>query len=358
VGLDRKLGGIESLLLDICKNFDREIVDFSFLSYSKQYPLKEEFDAQNVKVIMIPSLRNPVSYLKFWHNIVKHGNYKVIHFHKNSAANVLSILIAKIMGTKMIYIHSHNTSPQKGKAIAFLLHYINRPIINIIASEKIACSIESGEWLFGKKAMKHKNVIIINNGIDTIKYTINEHDRETTRKELGFKNTNFVIGHVGRFSSQKNHLLLIDIFAKCLEINPDYRLLLVGEGDLKEKIEDKVRHENLENEIVMTGYRKDTDKLYQAMDVFLFPSLYEGNSIALLEALSSGLPCILSQKIPVPKKLLHIDNIISVDLTADISEWAEAVIQMTELFFMKKRIPSQIFSINEVCAELLKLYIR
>jgi glycosyltransferase involved in cell wall biosynthesis len=319
IGLSKGLGGIETFLLNVYRIIDRDNVKFDFVSYVKNYAL--EFDALGASVYPMPSLKNPVRYFSFLSKLLKRKQYDIIHFHKNSAANIVPIVAVKLLGAKKIFIHSHNTNPSVSSLLIKMLHFIDRPLLNAIADKRLACSEAAGAWLFGKRAAKAGQVTVIRSGTDMAKFRFNPEARDAVRKELDVADK-YVIGHVGRFSPQKNHAFLIDVFAEVAKKEPNAMLISVGEGELKPQIEKKVRTLGLANKVLLLSYVKDVDRIYQAMDVFVMPSLYEGYPLASVEAMAAGLPCVLADRITQEFDL----NCSCLSLESGVSAWAKEIL--------------------------------
>lgn len=187
-------------------------------------------------------------------------------------------------------------------------------------SDKLfACGDEAGRWMFNTD-----NFEVLNNAIDTDLYTYSKEKADKIKKEFGIENK-FVVGHVGRFNSQKNHEFLIDVFNEVQKIKEDSVMMLVGDGDLRPEIEQKVRDLGLSDKVIFTGVRSDVNDLMQGMDVFLFPSLYEGLPVTMVEAQASGLKCIISDKVPLECKMT--ENVLVVKLKESPQKWAQEVLK-------------------------------
>ena len=198
----------------------------------------------------------------------------------------------------------------------------------MFATHYFACTEHAGRWLFGNKTFEKGKVTIINNGIDIEQFLFNEKIRNEKRNEMGIKHTDIVIGHVGRFIPQKNHKLVINIFYELYKKNNNYKLLLIGQGPLQNKIKEKVKRLKIEDSVTFLGQKKDVNKYYQAMDLFLFPSLYEGLGIAVIEAQTSGLPCIVSTEVPLETKVSEKISFISLKKADSI--WIETINKIIE----------------------------
>jgi glycosyltransferase involved in cell wall biosynthesis len=356
IGLDEKRGGIESLLFGLYETMNKDILDFEFLSYQKNYALEKEFSSLGAKVYQIPSFSNTIAYLKFWRWIIRHGEYDIFHFHKNSAANLIPMIIAKLYGAKKVIIHSHNTNPSISNPVTKLLHQINKPLLNLLATRRIACSKVAANWLFGKPIVDKNKVDIVYNGIDTEKFKFNSETRKEIRNEFNFTDDDFVIGHVGRFSLQKNHSFMIDLFAECMKREPNFRLLLVGEGDLYQIVKDKVDRLGLTEKVLFAGQRNDLDKIYQAMDMFMLPSIYEGYPIVAIEAQVSGLPCLISDS--VTGEVVNSKMTGLVPLNNGVSVWVSTIMQYSKSILLSERQQSQtnICNIKDCMSQLQIIY--
>ena len=268
-------GGVESVVMNYYKNIDRNRIQFHFLCDEDSTDIPyEEIEKLGGKVIVIPPYQKLFKYQKELYRIFKENNYKIIHSHIN-ALSVFPLRIAKKAGVPIRIAHSHSTSNKK-EWKKNILKMILRPFSKLYANNYFACTEYAGKWLFGKKVVERKELNVINNAIDLKKFEFNENTREDLRKELGIKEDVLVIGHVGRFMKQKNHEFLIDVFEKAIKQDDNIYLILVGQGPLEDKIKEMAKEKAIEYKILFLGQRNDVNKLYQAMDIFVLPSLYEG----------------------------------------------------------------------------------
>lgn len=268
-------GGVESVVMNYYKNIDRNRIQFHFLCDEDSTDIPyEEIEKLGGKVIVIPPYQKLFKYQKELYRIFKENNYKIIHSHIN-ALSVFPLRIAKKAGVPIRIAHSHSTSNKK-EWKKNILKMILRSFSKLYANNYFACTEYAGKWLFGKKVVERKELNVINNAIDLKKFEFNENTREDLRKELGIKEDVLVIGHVGRFMKQKNHEFLIDVFEKAIKQDDNIYLILVGQGPLEDKIKEMAKEKGIENKILFLGQRNDVNKLYQAMDIFVLPSLYEG----------------------------------------------------------------------------------
>ena len=268
-------GGVESVVMNYYKNIDRNRIQFHFLCDEDSTDIPyEEIEKLGGKVIVIPPYQKLFEYQKELYRIFKENNYKIVHSHIN-ALSVFPLRIAKKAGVPIRIAHSHSTSNKK-EWKKNILKMILRPFSKLYANNYFACTEYAGKWLFGKKVVERKELNVINNAIDLKKFEFNKNTREDLRKKLGIKEDVLVIGHVGRFMKQKNHEFLIDVFEKAIKQDDNIYLILVGQGPLEDKIKEMVKEKGIEDKILFLGQRNDVNKLYQAMDIFVLPSLYEG----------------------------------------------------------------------------------
>jgi len=317
------IGGIEIFLLNLYKNIDREQIQFDFVTSSNFVPLKENFHSLGGDVYKIAS---PVHILQYWRNLrnlIETNQYEIVHIHKNSAANLLPFIICKLLGVKVIVSHAHNTSSTKGTFFN-VLHKINRQILTQIQTNAFACSKAAAQWLYGKGYTAKNNVSIFKNGVEVKNFVFNEFVRNEMRASLNLQDL-FVIGHVGRFTKQKNHIFLIDIFAEIIKYKANAVLLLCGLGELEKQVKEKVFQLGLDKRVFFLGERKDVNKIMQAMDVFVFPSLHEGLPFVGIEAQAAGLPIFMADTISSEVKISNLVTFLSLKDTVEI--WAKKIIE-------------------------------
>ena len=271
----------------------------------------------------------------------------------NSAVFLYPIIAAKMAKAKIIIAHSHNSSSDKG-IIKSLLHNLNKHFIYLFANEFFACSERAGEWFFSKRVRNSDNYRIINNAIEIDKYVFDKSIRQRKREELGITDEYILIGHVGRFNKQKNHSLLIDIFDNYHKKNIKSKLILVGQGPLMNKIKNKVNKLNLQKDVLFLGLRNDTYELYQAFDVFILPSLYEGLPLVGVEAQYSGLGCIFSSNIS--KELKITNNCFYVGLNRSLDEWCKNIDKALNI--CRKKVNYEKYNIKFCSKDLQTYYIK
>ena len=314
-------GGVEASAMNYFRHIDREKIQFDFIvDEDSTIVPREEIEKLGGKVYTIPPYQKPFAYHKALVKLFRENKYRIVHSHIN-AMSVFPLFAAKRAGVPVRIAHSHSTAG-KGEFKRNIIKYMLRPFSRIFPTHFYACSEYAGRWLFGKK----KNFVVIKNAIDISNFIYNEQTRQNLREELGITNL-FAVGHVGRFTEQKNHSFLIDVFRKIHEKKPESILLLVGEGELKQKIKDKVELLKLNDCIRFFGMRDDVCDLLQAMDIFLLPSLYEGLPVVGIETQVSGLTVVASDVITKEVKLT--ENFIFMSLKLSASEWAENILALS-----------------------------
>ncbi|WP_010276825.1 glycosyltransferase family 1 protein [Paenibacillus senegalensis] len=316
------MGGAETMLMNIYRHIDRTKLQFDFMIHTTdKCDYSDEIIDLGGKIYSIDrySGKNHFSYKNRWKAFFEtNPEYRIIHGHMRSTASIY-LGIAKNYGLRTI-VHSHSVS--SGYGIESLIKNLLQYRIRYVADYFFACSKAAGVWLFGEKVCKSTNFFIVNNSIDAKKFIYDRAVELRKRRELDIEGK-FVIGHVGRFHGSKNHDFIIDVFKSVQEINPNVSLLLVGEGSTKERIENRVADLKLQDSVVFTGKRSDIHELLQAMDLFVFPSLYEGLGLGLIEAQAVGLPCIVSDCIPDEAVISSSVEALSLD---NKERWIERII--------------------------------
>lgn len=316
-------GGVEAVVMNYYRHIDRNKVQFDFIvDEDSKYIPREEIESLGGRIYIVPPYQKLNKYIPALIKVFKENKYIIVHSHINTLS-VFPLYAAKKAGVPIRIAHSHSTAAP-GEWKKNILKYCLRPFAKVYATHYVACSKYAGEWLFGKKVIEHGKVTIFNNAIDLDKFKYDENIRNQVRKELGLDGK-FVIGHVGRFCYQKNQGFLIEVLKALNNQKPDAVLMLVGDGPDKEKIEGRVSQLELTGQVLFLGNRNDVNRLYQAMDLFILPSRYEGLPVVSIEAQANGLTCILSDKIT--KEARITDSVVFLSLEVGYKEWAKCVIK-------------------------------
>ncbi len=314
-------GGMESRIMDIYRAINRMKISFDFLEHTSE-PC--EYDNEIISLggkiykdgYTSHNLIKTISFLKCFFD-EKENDYNYIHIHESYLPNinlVLMILAKKSMKNCKFIIHSRSSGGPR------------RTLHNIVKIDYcrkfdyyITCSKEAAYWMFPRDIVLNKKYITWNNSIDAVRFRFDVKIRNEKRKQLKIENK-FVIGHVGAFKQVKNHDFLLEIFVSFIERRPDSVLLLIGGGLLKEEIQEKVKENKLENKVIFMGVIADVADWYQAMDVFLLPSYYEGLPGVGVEAQASGLPCIFSDRITKEVGIVT-DRVFFETIDQGVSNW-------------------------------------
>ncbi|MBQ9659593.1 MAG: glycosyltransferase [Clostridia bacterium] len=358
-------GGVEKILYDIYKHIDRDKVQFDFLSPNgATYKIcKSEIEKLGGKILDLKNnrrnLKEKILYDIKLHKFLKSNKYDIIHINSGVFFFCLQVaLIAKINGVKKIIVHSHNNI--KNSKIKGILIKILKPILNNIVDERLACSRLAGEAMFYKKSVEQGKVKIIKNGLEIEKFKFDKSIRDEYRKKMNLEE-NVIYGHIGRFELEKNHDFLIDIFYEIQKKQENAKLLLVGEGKLKDIIKEKVEKLNISDKVKFLGLRKDVNNILQAIDCFIFPSKYEGLGIVAIEAQTAGVYTVCSETIPIEAKISDKFKFINLEQTPEV--WAKIIYEnqcINNMEYRKEAYKNTIrngYDINSVSEELEKIYL-
>lgn len=346
-------GGAETFLMKVYRALDKSQyqMDFAVAIEDKGF-YDDEILAMGGKIYhIIPKTKGFLKNFMDIRRIVKENNYKSVLRTSQHSLSALELLAARLGGAKKTIFRSSNSDTTTGNRLDQLLHRICMFMPRYFANIRIAPSTEAAEFMFGKNCIKKGVAQIVHNGIDFDYYKYDENARNVIRREFGIENC-FVIGHVGRFNKQKNHNFLIDVFFELQKKRDDARLLLVGKGELEAEIRKKCESLDIIDKVIFTGVRSDLPSLYSAMDVFLFPSLYEGMPNALIEAQACGLPCIVSDTV-TKEAIVGLNSKIQ---TLDVNLWLEELFSVPLVNRINQGVNDEKFAIQGVVNEIIFLF--
>lgn len=313
-------GGLETMIMNYYRHIDRDRVQFDFLTHRDfRADYDDEIEALGGKIYRLPRL---VPWSRHYHKALHsffagHPEYKIVHVHQDCLSSVI-LKAARKHGIAVRIAHSHNSSQDKN--LKYLIKLFYRAQIPRYATQLFACGKDAGDWMFRGQPYQ-----IISNAIDSKQHVFDYSRRMSMRQKLGLPSNAFVIGHVGRFDLQKNHSFLLDVFASAKAQQRHAVLLLVGDGNLRAEIEQKAAALGLSDDVIFTGVRSDVPDLLQAMDCFVFPSMYEGLGIVVIEAQASGLSCIVSDG--VPSECAITDLVEHCPLSKGPEYWARTILK-------------------------------
>ena len=316
-GMTENKGGKESYILNSFKAFDKKKYNFTFIAYDDEIAYEDYLIRNGGRIIHLPQRSNGLfKYRKALDDLFKHNKYDVLWANKTTLSSCEILEIAKKNKVPLRIVHSHSSSNMGGK-LTYILHSINKHCVRNWANEYFACSDTAGKWFYGDQPYK-----LIKNGIDVDKFRFNPDIREQVRKQLGLEG-NFVIGHVGRLSIEKNHKKLISAFNEVKKTKADAKLVLCGDGEERSSIEEQIKQLGLTGDVILLGTVDNVNEILQAVDVIVMPSLFEGLPFALLEAQAAGLKCVVSDTISKESDIVGWN--VPLPLSEKDEKWAKAI---------------------------------
>ena len=343
--------GIGTVMMNYCKALDKDKYDLTILAGQ---PISEKYAKEckeyGIHLIALPSRHGESlkHYSALW-KALKAGHYDIVHVHGSSSMMAIELTIARLAGVKVRIAHSHNSTCPNYK-----VHKVLNPYFRKIYSKALACGKLAGDWLFGEN-----NFEILPNGFHTENFAFSSEDRAAIRNELGVDDQ-LLIGHIGRVNEQKNQEYLLKIFEKAAAVRNDAALLIVGTGPDEEKIKERIQKHPYKERIIFYGETDNPTAFYSAMDVFVFPSRYEGLPVVLLEAQISGLPCVVSDRVT---KEVDLGDINWQSIDGDPQLWADAILAVKmrtaeeRLEYKEEHIEEiQKYDITQTVKQLEKIY--
>ncbi|WP_404405981.1 glycosyltransferase family 1 protein [Jeotgalibacillus malaysiensis] len=345
-------GGTETMLMNLYRKLDKTKWQFDFVSYSKsQAVYDEEIQAMGGRIIQVT---HPGSLTEHIRAINHNGPYEAVHAHTLFQCGI-ALAAAKMAGVTNRIAHAHTTMDHADTFVRKTYMHAMRKTILMLSTERLACSRAAAVYLFGKEA----SFLFLPNAIQWEGFLKNEAERAELRKELGLEQS-FVVGHAGRFIPAKNQQFLIKLFPEIKKRNPNAKLLLVGDGDLRAELENQVLQSEDAKDIIFLGLREDMESVFQVFDVFAFPSIYEGLGLVLLEAQAAGKRCIVSEAVQ-PEADLKLGLLSTVSLS-DEKRWIEEVLHSEAAQVSKADIEqafiNERYSVEQALDQLLNIYQR
>lgn len=327
-GMTENPGGVESFLMNNYRNINSHKIHFDFLCNTiNKIAFEDEILKNNSRIFNIyPRRKDPFRFRKELNDFFrKHANeYNCVWINLNTLVNIDYLKVAKKYGIKRIIVHSHNSRNMDTGFKGYItqkLHNLHKRQLQKYATDYWACSSFAAKWFYTNDLLK--KVKIIKNAIDVNNFSFNEKKRQSLRQKLHLEN-NLVIGNVGRLHFQKNQMFILDVLSYLVKLNPKVKLVLVGQGPDKEKLENRVNELNLQKYIIFAGVQDDIQEWLSTFDLFIFPSLFEGLGIAGLEAEANGLSIYASDKV-IPQELKINSNFKFLDLGKGPQFWAQQI---------------------------------
>ena len=347
-------GGAETLVMNLLRSINTQNVIFDFVVFkNEKCAFDEEAINKGCKIFYCPryNIKNHYSFKKWWNVFLKkHTEYKIIHSHVRSVASIIFKISKRY---NLINIaHSHSTS--NGKGVIALYKNMLQKNIKKYADYLFACSLDSGKWLYGKNVINNNKFYVIKNAIDFNRFESSHEAKEEMKLKLNLHDF-IVLGHVGRFNEMKNHKFIIDIFNKFHNIYNNSKLVLVGDGFLKKDIQKKVNSYNLHNYVLFTGNVPNVQDYVKTFDLFIFPSIYEGVPLSVVEAQIAKVPCIISDTIT--NEVIISNKVTKLSIKEKRNVWVEKIEQILKSKFnFEFNKEKDNFDINKVAFELELFY--
>jgi len=319
-------GGAETFLMKVYRQLDKTQYQMDFcINEPKECYYEQEIRMLGGRLYRIPSKSESVlQFSKELKKVIRDNGYEYVLRVTSNAMGFMDLMIAKQAGAKRCIARSSNSSDGDGFKTWFA-HQLGRRLYGRFVDVKIAPSELAAAYTFGRKSVEQKQVFMLRNGLNLETYCYDPYGRQVIRAELGIEQDALVVGHVGRFTAQKNHRFVLESFAVIQKKNPSARLLLVGRGELEDEIHQQVENLGLNGTVIFCGIRSDIPRILSAMDVFLFPSLYEGMPNTVVVAQATGLPCVIADTITKEADLTGLVNYLP--LSAPAEYWASIVLQ-------------------------------
>lgn len=357
-GLKEPLGGVEKVVLEYVRHIIQtgEDITFDFIQFKEGFSLENELCSMGCKVLYVPSKKDSYAqYKKAMSKIFDDNIYTAVWGNFSGLTNIDILVLAKKHKIPVRIAHSHVAKLYWGstiiKYIGTVLHSFNKKRLDRFATHFWSCSPLAGKFMFPSKV--HNKITVVNNAVDTDVFCPDAEKRNEIRKELGIKQDEKVVGHVARMCAAKNQVFLLEVMLEVLKLQPEAKLLFVGDGELKQNIVDKAKMLNISESVIFTGTRNDIADLLCAMDVFVLPSFSEGLGLSAIEAQACAVPCVVSDAVP---KAVDVSGCVEfVSLEKSASQWAQIVLQQSD-----KKIEDPAIKIRksgyDIKAEAVKIY--
>ena len=324
-----RMGGVQAFLLNVLQNIDRSRykIDLAINFEGEGGGVSEQFRSLGCDIYFLPYFKvyNYFYFVSKWKQFLKKYHYDIVHGHSTNSASVY-LKVAKGMGCATI-AHSHSGGYRGNKIQQYIKKYYAHAV-GKVADYWFACSDAAAIRLFGNNYKDYIRYYAIPNAIDVEKYKYNFEKANFIRSALGVKDGEFLCGHVGTFSTPKNHSFLIDVFAEVIKLNPKAKLVCCGAGALQKEIKDKAERLGILDNIIFAGVVMNANEYMMAMDVFIFPSLFEGFPVSVIEAESTGLPVVMSDTITTEVDMTNLIHRLSLNDSAE--KWARCICDISK----------------------------
>ena len=331
-----KSGGVESMIFNYCSHLDSNKYEFSIL-YQHEPSLKNvnEFTKLGFKLIRIPSkVKHPLKNYKATYKYLKENKIDIVHCHM-TLMNVIPLFAARKLRIKIRICHSHNSDVRKKNIVINFLENLLKKLCIKNATVLVACGVDAGKYMYGNLPF-----VVLNNALDLEKFKFKKDVRCKIREKYNIVDNDIVLGHIGRFTKQKNHDFIIELFKNISDMNNCYKLMIIGDGENKNNIMNKVTALKLNDKVIFTGIVPNINDFYNAFDIFILPSLWEGLPVAGIEAQASGLNCLFSNNIDTN---VVLDKIKVKLLNLEEEEWKKQIIKISKSNYLERNINLDVF---------------
>lgn len=354
-------GGVELVAINFARKLDKNKFDISFLlvdPYENQdEALILELEQEGFSLIYMPEeAKGYVAKYRFIDKLLSETHFDIVHSHVLLFSGIIC-MAAKKNNVKIRAAHSHIIKWHRNETMQYKIYkFIMQMLMRKFATHKLACSSRAGEFLYGKHTYK-KSGIFIANGVDTQKYKYSPEMGVKIRKEFAIDSSTVLVGHIGTIYSIKNQVFLADIIAEMKKHNKNIKCIMVGEELERDVVEKKAEALGISDSIIFAGQRNDVNEILQAMDIMIFPSLFEALPLSLIEAQASKLPCLISDA--VTNEVKFNDNVDFMSLDCSAEQWALRAFELLDIDrndISTKKL-TDVYDINSVCKKLEKIYL-
>lgn len=359
-GLSNEWGGVEAIVMAMVQHLSN-ICHFDVIHSEAPSFYEENYQSNHIHFVHIPTWgSNWKGFANGLKMLLLNNKYDYVWVNGCLMANRTIISVTKKYSTAKIITHSHGSSFEEAnklkRSVLLVLHKLNRSYYKKNVDFPCMCSKKSGKWFYGENYMQTHYVHFVKNGVDVDKFRFDQNIRNKYRAELGLTNE-FALFHAGRLTEVKNQRRILSIFADLLKQGIKAKLFIAGEGELKDELVNQTHYLHIEDKVIFLGKRNDVNNLYQAMDVMLLPSFHEGFPVTLTEAQSSGLPCIVSDRVSKETNIIGLIQFYSIDTDTN-NEWVNALIELSKDHKVDRNKYAQEFSssnydIASVCSDFL-----
>ena len=350
-GLDS--GGVSNYVMNLYRNINTDRIQFDFaMTSGKKALFDDEVIARGGRVFYFESQsRLAEGFRKILH---ENGPFDAVHSHLFFYSGLI-LREAKHAGIPIRIAHAHNAYTGEARSVSRALYEKGMQLlIRMNATHMLGCSQKACRYVFGEKSMRDKRTRVVPDGIDCERFAFSPEIREQVRKDYGLSGK-YVVGHVGHFNPAKNHEKILEVFRELCQLRDDAVLLLVGDGELEEQVKERVNELGLADRVIFAGAHRDVERFYQAMDVFLFPSRYEGFGMAMIEAQTGGLLCVASDV--VPRETNVSGRCVYLPLEEGARAWAQHLVDAERNSSETAlRVVKQSFDIKEMATDMIKVY--